>query len=140
MDFKLHFLCPFDVVSAAGLCAFIKVNSRFGEFDPYVYVVCVQGEWRGGGGGGPAAGRAGRHGRPLRLVALASRQGGRFLTRGKGAQTAVRRAGVRPGGERDGPAIVNTTAQEEIMVKTVDNKLLVHAKHEESAGGKSVYR
>ena len=29
---------------------------------------------------------------------------------------------------------------EEIMVKTVDNKLLVHAKHEESAGGKSVYR
>ena len=29
---------------------------------------------------------------------------------------------------------------EEIMVKTVDNKLLVHAKHEEVGGGKSVYR
>lgn len=26
------------------------------------------------------------------------------------------------------------------MVKTVDNKLLVHAKHEEKEGGKSVYR
>merc|ERR1719270_320531 len=29
---------------------------------------------------------------------------------------------------------------EEIMVKTVDNKLLVHAKHEEKGAGKAVYR
>ena len=29
---------------------------------------------------------------------------------------------------------------EEIMVKTVDNKLLVHAKHEEKGDGKAVYR
>ena len=29
---------------------------------------------------------------------------------------------------------------EEIMVKTVDNRLLVQAKHEETEGGKSVYR
>merc|ERR1719187_667594 len=35
---------------------------------------------------------------------------------------------------------VSQYTPEEIMVKTVDNKLLVHAKHEESAGGKSVYR
>ena len=35
---------------------------------------------------------------------------------------------------------VSEYAPEEIMVKTVDNKLLVHAKHEENAGGKSVYR
>ena len=27
-----------------------------------------------------------------------------------------------------------------LQVKTVDNKLLVHAKHEEVGGGKSVYR
>ena len=27
-----------------------------------------------------------------------------------------------------------------MQVKTVDNKLLVHAKHEEVGGGKSVYR
>lgn len=35
---------------------------------------------------------------------------------------------------------VSEYAPEEIMVKTVDNKLLVHAKHEENGGGKSVYR
>jgi len=35
---------------------------------------------------------------------------------------------------------VSEYAPEEIMVKTVDNKLLVHAKHEEVGGGKSVYR
>eukprot|EP00090_Calanus_glacialis_P005407 TRINITY_DN1419_c0_g1_i4.p1 TRINITY_DN1419_c0_g1~~TRINITY_DN1419_c0_g1_i4.p1 ORF type:complete len:203 (-),score=69.29 TRINITY_DN1419_c0_g1_i4:65-589(-) len=35
---------------------------------------------------------------------------------------------------------VSQYTPEEIMVKTVDNKLLVHAKHEESGGGKSVYR
>ncbi len=35
---------------------------------------------------------------------------------------------------------VSEYAPEEIMVKTVDNKLLVHAKHEEKGGGKSVYR
>ncbi len=29
---------------------------------------------------------------------------------------------------------------EEIMVKTVDNKLLVHAKHEEKGPGKAVFR
>merc|ERR1719300_2037789 len=29
---------------------------------------------------------------------------------------------------------------EEIVVKTVDNKLLVHAKHEEVSGGNSVFR
>jgi len=29
---------------------------------------------------------------------------------------------------------------DEIMVKTVDNKLLVHAKHEEQTGGKTVFR
>jgi len=35
---------------------------------------------------------------------------------------------------------VSQYSPEEIMVKTVDNKLLVHAKHEESTGGKSIYR
>jgi len=35
---------------------------------------------------------------------------------------------------------VSQYSPEEIMVKTVDNKLLVHAKHEESGGGKSIYR
>ena len=35
---------------------------------------------------------------------------------------------------------VSEYAPEEIMVKTVDNKLLVHAKHEEASGGRSVYR
>merc|ERR1740131_722644 len=35
---------------------------------------------------------------------------------------------------------VSEYTPEEIMVKTVDNKLLVHAKHEESGGGKSIYR
>ena len=35
---------------------------------------------------------------------------------------------------------VSEYTPEEIMVKTVDNKLLVHAKHEETSGGKSVYR
>jgi HSP20 family molecular chaperone IbpA len=35
---------------------------------------------------------------------------------------------------------VSTYAPEEIVVKTVDNKLLVHAKHEEKSDSKSVYR
>jgi len=35
---------------------------------------------------------------------------------------------------------VSQFTPEEIMVKTVDNKLLVHAKHEETGTGKSVYR
>ena len=35
---------------------------------------------------------------------------------------------------------VSEYAPEEIMVKTVDNKLLVHAKHEETGSGKSIYR
>eukprot|EP00095_Tigriopus_kingsejongensis_P005580 maker-scaffold12_size759060-snap-gene-5.14 protein:Tk05580 transcript:maker-scaffold12_size759060-snap-gene-5.14-mRNA-1 annotation:"alpha-crystallin b chain isoform x2" len=35
---------------------------------------------------------------------------------------------------------VSQYSPEEIMVKTVDNKLLVHAKHEEKGGGKNVYR
>ena len=35
---------------------------------------------------------------------------------------------------------VSSYTPEEIMVKTVDNKLLVHAKHEEKGEGKSVYR
>ena len=35
---------------------------------------------------------------------------------------------------------VSEYAPEEIMVKTVDNKLLVHAKHEEKGQGKSVLR
>ncbi|XP_055614112.1 heat shock protein beta-1 [Uranotaenia lowii] len=35
---------------------------------------------------------------------------------------------------------VSQYAPEEIMVKTVDNKLLVHAKHEEKSDTKSVYR
>ncbi|KAJ8945181.1 hypothetical protein NQ314_009313 [Rhamnusium bicolor] len=35
---------------------------------------------------------------------------------------------------------VSQYAPEEIVVKTVDNKLLVHAKHEEKTESKSVYR
>ncbi|KAF5300057.1 hypothetical protein FQA39_LY11249 [Lamprigera yunnana] len=35
---------------------------------------------------------------------------------------------------------VSQYAPEEIVVKTVDNKLLVHAKHEEKSDSKSVYR
>ncbi|EAT32685.1 AAEL015090-PA [Aedes aegypti] len=35
---------------------------------------------------------------------------------------------------------VSQYAPEEIVVKTVDNKLLVHAKHEEKSDTKSVYR
>lgn len=35
---------------------------------------------------------------------------------------------------------VSQYAPEEIVVKTVDNKLLVHAKHEEKSESKSVYR
>merc|ERR1711994_927784 len=35
---------------------------------------------------------------------------------------------------------VSQYTPEEIMVKTVDNKLLVHAKHEENSGGNSVFR
>merc|ERR1711936_31362 len=35
---------------------------------------------------------------------------------------------------------VSQYTPEEIMVKTVDNKLLVHAKHEENTGGNSVFR
>ena len=35
---------------------------------------------------------------------------------------------------------VQDYAPEEIMVKTVDNKLLVQAKHEEKGEGRSVYR
>jgi len=35
---------------------------------------------------------------------------------------------------------VSQYTPEEIMVKTVDNKLLVHAKHEENADGNSVFR
>ncbi|XP_059079991.1 heat shock protein beta-1-like isoform X2 [Tigriopus californicus] len=35
---------------------------------------------------------------------------------------------------------VSQYSPEEIMVKTVDNKLLVHAKHEEKGGGRNVFR
>lgn len=35
---------------------------------------------------------------------------------------------------------VSQYSPEEIMVKTVDNKLMVHAKHEENTDGKSVFR
>merc|ERR1712045_255157 len=35
---------------------------------------------------------------------------------------------------------VSQYSPEEIMVKTVDNKLLVHAKHEENTDGNSVFR